>query len=196
MFCPMCGAPNDDDSVFCGNCGLALSLEDASLEAGIETAEELEAEAEALDDSAETVAQAEASGDSIEELHPMPDSEDLLPAPQEPDIELLPPPPPAYPAPARTTTGATPTSGLAIASLALAVGGLTILPLLGSIVAIILGYMARKEIRLHPGELSGNGIAIAGIVLGWIAVAISVLGLLVVGGLGICGICGAMGSGG
>ncbi len=24
MFCPMCGAPNEDDAVFCGNCGAAL----------------------------------------------------------------------------------------------------------------------------------------------------------------------------
>jgi hypothetical protein len=194
----MCGAPNDDDSVFCGNCGVALSLEDASLEAGVETAERLETEgegleAEALDDSAEAVANAEASGDSVEEALAVPDSEDLLPAPQEPDIE---PPPPAYPAPAKATVQAAPTSGLAIASLALAIGGLTILPLLGSIVAIVLGYMARKAIRRQPDELSGDGIAIAGIVLGWIAVAVSVLGLLLVGGLGICGICGAMGSGG
>jgi uncharacterized membrane protein len=182
-----------------------LSLEDASLKAEIETPEdapeELEAKAEAVDDLAEeAMAEAEVTADvkedSVEDVLPVPDSKDLLPAPQEPDIELPPPAPPAYPAPARTTAGAAPTSGLAIASLALAVGGLTILPLLGSIVAIILGYMARKEIRRRPGELSGDGIATAGIVLGWIAVAVSVLGLLLVGGLGICGICGAMGSGG
>lgn len=24
MFCPMCGAPNEDDAVYCGNCGAAL----------------------------------------------------------------------------------------------------------------------------------------------------------------------------
>lgn len=198
MFCPMCGAPNEDESVFCGNCGVALSLEDASSDAGIETAEGQEAEAEALDDSArEAVAETEVTEDSVEEVFAVPDSGDLLPAPLEPDMEPpLPPPPPSYPPPERGTTRAAHTSGLAIASLALAVGGLTILPLLGSIVAIILGYMARNEIRRHPGELSGDGIAVAGIVLGWIAVAVSVLGFLVVGGLGMCGICGAFGSGG
>jgi hypothetical protein len=63
-------------------------------------------------------------------------------------------------------------------------------------VAIILGYMARNDIRRRPGEVSGEGIAMAGIVLGWIAVGLSVLGILLFGGLTACGVCGALGSGG
>jgi predicted acyltransferase len=83
---------------------------------------------------------------------------------------------------------------MAIASLVLGIGGLTILPLLGSIVAIVLGYMARRDIRQRPGEVSGDGMALAGIVLGWIAVGLSVAGLLVFGGITACGLCGALGS--
>jgi hypothetical protein len=56
--------------------------------------------------------------------------------------------------------------------------------------------MARNDIRRRPGEVSGDGIAMAGIVLGWIAVGLSVLGLLLFGGLAVCGVCGAIGSGG
>jgi hypothetical protein len=191
MFCPMCGAPNEDESVFCGNCGAALALEDATVEAGTETAEEA---AEALDEIVEEDTP-EVTEDRVEEVSALPEGEDA----DLQELELAvpaPPAPPIYPEPARPTGLAVPTSGLAIASLVLAVGGLTILPLVGSIVAIILGYMARNDIRRRPGEVSGDGIAMAGIVLGWIAVGLSVLGLLLFGGLAVCGVCGAIGSGG
>ncbi len=59
-----------------------------------------------------------------------------------------------------------PTSGMAIASL---VCGILWIYWIGSILALIFGYIARKQIR-ERGE-SGNGMAIAGIVLGWIGVA-------------------------
>ncbi|MGD2206084.1 MAG: DUF4190 domain-containing protein [Anaerolineae bacterium] len=79
---------------------------------------------------------------------------------------------------------------MAVASLVLGLGGLTVLPLLGSILAIIFGYMARNEVRQRPHEVSGEGLAVAGIVLGWIAVGLAVLGvLLALFGLGV-GICG------
>ncbi|RPI53071.1 MAG: DUF4190 domain-containing protein [Chloroflexi bacterium] len=83
---------------------------------------------------------------------------------------------------------------MAVASLLLGIGGLTIVPLLGSILAIILGYMARKDIRQRPGETTGEGLATAGIVLGWIAVGLAVLGLLLFGGITICSLCGFFGS--
>jgi uncharacterized membrane protein len=87
-----------------------------------------------------------------------------------------------------------PTSGLAVASLVLGVGGLVVLPLIGSILAIIFGYMARRDIRQRPDEISGDGVALAGIVTGWIGVAFAVLGLVVVGAVLGCGFCGALGS--
>ena len=40
---------------------------------------------------------------------------------------------------------------------------------IGSILALIFGYIARTQIR-ERGE-AGNGMAIAGIVLGWVGVA-------------------------
>jgi hypothetical protein len=44
---------------------------------------------------------------------------------------------------------------------------------LGSIAALVLGYIARKQIK-QRGE-SGDGLAVAGIVLGWIGVGVLVV---------------------
>lgn len=71
------------------------------------------------------------------------------------------------------------TSTLAVVSLVSGILGWTLLPLLGTIVAIITGHMARKEIRNAPDRLEGDGLAVGGLVLGWIAVGLWVLGLLV-----------------
>ncbi len=55
------------------------------------------------------------------------------------------------------------TSGMAIASLAL---GVFWMWGLGSVIALCLGLMARREIARSEGRLSGRGLATAGIVLG------------------------------
>ena len=72
------------------------------------------------------------------------------------------------------------TSSLAVASLVSGILGWTLLPFIGTIVAIITGHLARKEIRLSQGRLQGDGLAIAGLVLGWVSVALLVAGLFVV----------------
>ena len=195
MFCPMCGAPNEDDDEFCGNCGATLGpdlpAEGATARAVGETAG-TEAVAE--------VAPAAAGGIEIkagEEKWPGPSQEAAVPALVPAGKPQLPPPSrPAYrPEPVKAAPAAA-TSGLAIASLLLGIGGLTIVPLVGSVLAIIFGYMARRDIRSRrPGELTGDGMALAGIVMGWIAVGLAVLGLLLGIGIGVCGLCGALGSG-
>ncbi len=67
------------------------------------------------------------------------------------------------------------TNPLAIASLVLAAGGFSFLPLIGSIAGIVTGYMARREIRENPSLYNGDSLAKAGIVLGWIGVVLPVL---------------------
>jgi len=71
------------------------------------------------------------------------------------------------------------TSALAITSLVSGLLGWTFLPLVGSLVAIVTGHMARAEIRRSNGQVDGDGLAVAGLVLGWLLVAISVLTILV-----------------
>ncbi len=57
-------------------------------------------------------------------------------------------------------------SSLAVISMVFAVLGWTALPVLGGIVAIITGHMARREIREHP-ELDGDALAIISLILGY-----------------------------
>jgi hypothetical protein len=45
-------------------------------------------------------------------------------------------------------------------------------------VAIVTGYMARNETRAMPPRASGDGMATAGIVMGWIQVGLLVIGVL------------------
>jgi len=76
------------------------------------------------------------------------------------------------PYPARPSS----TSALAIASLVCGIAGWTVLPFIGGIVAIICGHMARGEIRrAPPGSMEGNGMAVAGLVLGYAQMALFVL---------------------
>jgi hypothetical protein len=172
MFCPQCGAPNEEDAVFCGNCGAVLNPEELSTETKFEAPEEMaskELEEASFEEAAEEVPE-EPAGE------PTPIIDEGLAVP--------PPPPPSAP-PRPTYAPALRTSGMAIASLVMGVVGWTLLPLIGSILAIIFGYAARKEIRQRPNELSGEGIALAGLVLGWLMVGISIL-VLCLGVIGLC----------
>lgn len=72
------------------------------------------------------------------------------------------------------------TSTLAIVSLVTGILGWTLLPWLGSLIAIVTGHLARGEIRRAPDRLEGDGLAVAGLVLGYAMLALTVLGLLVV----------------
>jgi Domain of unknown function (DUF4190) len=83
----------------------------------------------------------------------------------------------ALPAEASLPAPALPqTNGMAIASLVL---GICWFYWIGSILALVLGYAAKREIRRDPARLSGNGMATAGIVLGWIGVATLVIVIIV-----------------
>lgn len=69
------------------------------------------------------------------------------------------------------------TNGLAIASMVL---GILWLYWIGSILALIFGYMAKGAIDRSNGQEGGRGMAIAGIVLGWIGIATLVIVLILV----------------
>lgn len=72
------------------------------------------------------------------------------------------------------------TSTLAVVSLVAGILGWTLLPLLGSLGAIITGHLARGEIRRSAGTIDGSGFAIAGLVLGWGSVIVTIVGILLV----------------
>jgi len=70
------------------------------------------------------------------------------------------------------------TSGKAIFSL---IAGILFVILPFSIIAVMFGYLALSEIRKSPGKLKGRGLAITGIVLGYVGVAL-IVGII---GLGV-----------
>lgn len=81
-----------------------------------------------------------------------------------------------------TTQGQT--SVLAIVSLVLGILGIFFI---GSIAAIICGHIARSQIRKSNGEQTGDGLALAGLILGYLSIAFWMLWLVFVGGLAMLG---------
>ncbi len=73
------------------------------------------------------------------------------------------------------------TSPLAVTSFIFCILGITYMPWLGSVIAIILGKMALNEIRAYPERYDGEGLAKAGVKIGWIgAIGILVIAVLAV----------------
>ena len=77
-------------------------------------------------------------------------------------------------------TGGTASSGKSTAALVLGIPGLLFCPLICSVLALVLGYQSRREIDASGGRMSGRGNATAGIVLGWIGIALSVIFIVLV----------------
>jgi hypothetical protein len=78
--------------------------------------------------------------------------------------------PPSYYAP--------PNSTMAVVSLVAGILGWVLLPLIASVVAVITGHMAKNEIRSSNGRVGGDGLATAGLILGYSS--------LVIWGVGVC----------
>jgi len=109
-----------------------------------------------------------------------PPEEPAFPPPQVPaapppaDAYSPPPPAAAYPPPAPVSRG---TNGFSIASLVL---GIVWIYWVGSILALVFGYIAKSQIDRSDGAQGGRGMAIAGIVLGWIGIALLILFIVII----------------
>ncbi len=71
-----------------------------------------------------------------------------------------------------------PTSSLSLTSLIMGIVGWVLLPVVGAIIAVITGHMAKKEIRESRGLLGGDGMATAGLILGYANIALGACGCL------------------
>jgi hypothetical protein len=69
---------------------------------------------------------------------------------------------------------------MAIVSLVAGIASWVILPFIAAIVAVITGNMAKKEIRESGGTVSGEGLAKAGVILGYVNLGLAVLGICLV----------------
>jgi hypothetical protein len=186
ILCPACNTLAEEDADFCYNCGRRLPRPQ---------------------DTAPPPAP-----NWQQPVTPAPDERRFVPTPsweqptvappgrQDPlhDPVYLPPPPaagspgaghhvasqpPSFPA----SPTATPSSTMAIVSLIAGIVAWVIFPFISAIVAVICGHLARREIRDSGGRLTGAGMALAGLVLGYLQLAITGLfvcafmGLIVLG---------------
>jgi hypothetical protein len=150
--CARCGTANADDSQFCSNCGYSFE------QAETPTPQAAPPSAQALNSGA-------------------------------PGGPYAPPPggyPPQAPLPGTPYQGA-PYPGMAstsnskaTASLVLGIIGIFFCPVICSILAIVFGYTARNEIAASGGMQTGGGNATAGIILGWVGIAITVIWIIIV----------------
>ena len=87
--------------------------------------------------------------------------------------------PPAYPPQQPPPYAvARPTNALAIVSLVAGLASYVVLPVIGAIVAIVTGHLARGEIR-RTGE-GGAGMALAGLILGYVHLVIAVIAIVTI----------------
>jgi hypothetical protein len=89
-------------------------------------------------------------------------------------IQSYTPPAAASPAPASPATPKS-TNGLAIAAMVL---GILWIYWIGSILALVFGYVAKGQINASGGQQGGKGMAIAGIVLGWVGIGFLCIGVV------------------
>ena len=87
---------------------------------------------------------------------------------------------------------ATRTNALAIISLVLAIVGIVLtwfVPILTQVAAIICGHIARSQIRQRQGQETGDGMALAGLIIGYIMLGLYILFFIILGvGLGLLGV--------
>ncbi len=67
------------------------------------------------------------------------------------------------------------TPSIAIASLVLGILGLACIGPFGAIPAIICGHKAKSRIKASDGTLTGDGIALAGLVLGYVSIGLMIV---------------------
>ena len=75
----------------------------------------------------------------------------------------------SYPPVAKTNT-------LAVVSLISAIAGMVIIPFIASVVAVITGHMSLGQLK-QSGE-QGRGLALAGTIIGWVGIGLSVLSVI------------------
>jgi hypothetical protein len=110
-------------------------------------------------------------GSSLEAAAPVAPPTEQLPAPPAPAPFV---PPKSISAPARERL---PVNGYAVASLVL---GILWIYWVGSVLALIFGYIGQRHIKASNGEQSGEGIARAGMILGWVGLGALVFILLTI----------------
>jgi hypothetical protein len=93
--------------------------------------------------------------------------------------------PPAYPPAPHTSTSA-------VISLIAGIAGWMVLPVIGPIIAVITGHIAKGEIRRGMGQINGAGLATFGLILGYAQIFLALCSACVIGVLMLTGIGGGI----
>jgi hypothetical protein len=99
-------------------------------------------------------------------------------------------PPYGYPPPGYPYVVVNPTNGMAVAALVCSLAGL--MTCVSAPVGAVLGHVARRQIRERGGQ--GDGLALAGIIVGWTLTGLFLGYLAIVLVVVIAGMTGAFGS--
>jgi hypothetical protein len=77
------------------------------------------------------------------------------------------------------------TDGKAVGSLICGILGITCFSIIAGIPAIILGHVSRSAIRQSMGRLKGQGMAMAGLIMGYLSIALLIPMILIVASIAI-----------
>lgn len=170
MTCPNCGAEFTDNRRFCGKCGTEVNPRTPVAESP-----------SAPPSGPPTTWGAPGTWGAVPSSAPPPPSPALSSSEGDPFAppDLYAPPPgyaaPGYqPGPWGGSGYPQPTNGFAVASLVISLLGWVPCGV-GSVLAIIFGFVAREQIRRSQGRERGDGMATAGIVIGFISVGLWLL---------------------
>lgn len=145
MICQRCSANNDNGELFCYNCGARLERDAAAV-------------------GTPTIVMPSQTPPQI----PQPPAAPQQMAPPSYGWQPSGGQPMAYGTPQATSSTA------AIISLIFGIVSWFALPLIGALIAIVSGHMARGEIRRSGGNLGGDGMAMAGLILGYLNLLVTI----------------------
>lgn len=176
MKCQTCGVELTPGMLFCPNCGSRVTP--ASAPSADERSDEEQSPVLTADYASGGPRMYDAPDDMVPPVT-SPATVQLAPEPAAPYTPAAAPVSQPYYAPQPNYAGgppaALPTSTTATVSLIFGILSYVMLPVIGPIVAIVAGHMAKNEIRRSNGQLGGSGMATAGLVLGYIQIVLLLL---------------------
>ncbi len=170
MNCPVCGVANEVGALFCFRCGSSLGAPSSAVQPSFEQSSDRESGSWA------------SRGEPFDER---PAASSFSPTETESSsghggsrVYQAPPRPPRQPYVVTSAPTFQQTSNLATISLILGIVSFVFAPFIAAVAAIITGHMGRNEIRASGGRLSGEGMATAGLILGYLNIALSLVGFV------------------
>ncbi len=181
MKCSFCQANLDPNTAFCPNCGAAVVPSSAGAKTSLIGSER-------TSDDSPTVAIPPQSASSQSPFS-LPSQQPVATQSYQPPGLSQPHQPPSAPYSYGVPDMAVqlPNSTAAIVSLVFGILSWVALPFIGSIVAIVAGHIGRREVAQSNGRLGGGGLALAGLILGYLQIVLFALAICAFIGLAILG---------